>query len=92
MARLMLDDAKLPELFWFEAVKYATHIHNATPTCALDDMTPEEVWSGNKPNVSHFCIFGAQAFVHIPKKRCTKLSTQSMVCVFVGFADNRLAY
>ena len=92
MACSMLDDAKLPESFWFEAVKYAAHIHNATPTRALDDTTPEEVWSGNKPNVSRFRVFGARAFVHIPKKRRTKLSARSMVCVFVGFADNRLAY
>ena len=88
----MLEDAKLPELFWFEAVKYATYIHNTTPTRALEDTTPEEVWSGNKPDVSHLCVFGMRAFVHIPKKKCTKLSARSMVCTFIGFAENRLTY
>ena len=92
MACSMLEDAKLPESFWFEAVKYAAYIHNATPTRALEDTMPEEVWSGNKPDVSCLRVFGARAFVHIPKKKCTKLSARSMVCTFVGFAENRLAY
>jgi len=92
MARSMLEDTKLPESFWFEAVKYTTYIHNATPTCALEDTTPEEVWSGNKPDVSCLHVFGVWAFVHIPKKKRMKLLAHSMVCTFVGFAENRLAY
>ena len=43
MARSMLDDARLPDVFWFEAVKYAAYIHNATPTCALDDTMSKEI-------------------------------------------------
>jgi len=92
MARSMLNDTGLPDAFWFEAVKYAAYIHNATPTHALDDTMPKEIWSGNKPDVSRFRVFGTRAFIHIPKKRCTKLSAQSMVCMFIGFAENRLAY
>jgi transposase InsO family protein len=50
--RAMLTDATLPETYWYDAIRYAAHIHNVTPTQALDGMTPEEAWSGNKPDVS----------------------------------------
>ena len=78
MAHLMLDNARLLDAFWFKAVKYAAYIHNATPTRALDDTMSKEIWSGNKLDVSRFCVFGVCAFVHIPKKRCIKLLAWSI--------------
>ena len=64
--RAMLTDADLSELYWFDALEYAAFIHNVTPTHVLANQTPEEAWSGNKPDVSHLRIFGCHAFVHIP--------------------------
>jgi hypothetical protein len=88
----MLDNADLPNSFWLEAALYAAHIHNVTPTQALDNMTPEECWSGTKLDISCLRVFGAQAFVHVPKKHHTKLSTCSLICQFVGYAPNCRAY
>ena len=31
-ARSLLADSKLPHLYWFDAVEYATLIHNVTPS------------------------------------------------------------
>ena len=64
----MLNDAELPDAYWFDALEYAMTLRNASPTHALTDMTPEEAWSGNKPNVSHLKIFGCRAFMHVPKE------------------------
>jgi transposase InsO family protein len=52
MVRAMLNDAELPDTYWHDALQYAAHIHNISPTQALDDITPEEAWSGNKPDIS----------------------------------------
>ena len=46
-------------------------------------MTPEEAWSGNKPDVSRLHIFGSQAFVHIPNMHHDKLAAKSLVCTFL---------
>ncbi|GBP12712.1 Retrovirus-related Pol polyprotein from transposon TNT 1-94 [Eumeta japonica] len=35
---------------------------------SLSFKTPEEVWSGHKPNVSHMKVFGCEAMVHLPKE------------------------
>ena len=48
----MLTDADLPDTYWFDALVHAMLIHNVSPTQSLDDQTPEEFWTGNKPDVS----------------------------------------
>jgi len=68
----MLADADLPQLYWFDALEYAALLHNVTPTRALTNQTPEEAWSGNKPDVSRLRVFGCRAFVHVPDERRTK--------------------
>jgi hypothetical protein len=88
----ILLDANLPETYWFDALEYATLLHNVMPTQALNASTPEEVWSGNKPNVSHLHVFGCWAFIHIPDKLHGKLAAKSLICTFIGYAQNRKAY
>ena len=90
--RAMLTDADLPEVYWFEALVYAAHLHNVSPTRALDDATPEEAWSRNKPNVSHLRVFGSKAFVHVPAAQRDKLGAKSLLCTFLGHAENRKAF
>ena len=36
-------------------------------------MTLEEAWSGRKPTVGHFRIFGCIAYAHIPDKKRSRL-------------------
>jgi transposase InsO family protein len=62
-ARTLLTDANLPNSYWYDAVEYAAYLHNLVPTRSLElDQTPEEAWSGNKPNVSLLRVFGCKAY------------------------------
>ena len=90
--RVMLLDADLPESYWHDALEYTAHLHNVIPTRALGDITPEEAWSGNKPDISRLHVFGTRAFVHIPDTHRGKLAAKSLVCTFLGHAQNRRAY
>jgi hypothetical protein len=90
--RAMLINTDLPQSYWYDALRYAAHIHNVTPTRALIDVTPEEAWSGNKTNISNLRTFGSRAFVHIPDSHHDKLSSRSLVCTFLGLARQRKAY
>ena len=36
-------------------------------------MTLEEAFSGVKPEVGHFRIFGCPVYIHVPKEKRTKL-------------------
>ncbi|KAH0820277.1 hypothetical protein GEV33_002514 [Tenebrio molitor] len=45
-----------------EAVNKANYIRNRCPSKSLGSGTPYEVWTGKKPNVSHFREFGCRVF------------------------------
>jgi transposase InsO family protein len=52
-ARSMILAQGLNLEFWGEAMNMAMYIKNRCPTKALDSKTPQEAWSGRKPDVSH---------------------------------------
>jgi hypothetical protein len=91
-ARSMIFAQGLNLEFWGEAVNTAVYIKNRCPTKVLDSKTPQEVWSGRKPNVSHLRVFGCKAFAHVPDEKRTKLESKSMPCVFLGYYEGTKAY
>jgi hypothetical protein len=55
----MLTDTNLPDSYWYDALEYTALLHNISHTCVLDNLTPEEAWSGNKPDISMYWVFGS---------------------------------
>jgi hypothetical protein len=49
------------------------YVQNRLPHSALGLKTPEEMFTGKKPEVSHLKIFGCPVFIHIPKEKRNKL-------------------
>lgn len=47
----MLHYAKLPKMFWGEAIITTNYLQNRSPIKALNDKTPYEVWMERKPNL-----------------------------------------
>ncbi|CAJ2663992.1 unnamed protein product [Trifolium pratense] len=92
MVRSMLAGRNVPKKFWPEAVKWATYVLNRSPTLSVKDSTPEEAWSGLKPSVHHFKIFGCLAYVHVPDAKRTKLNAKSLKCVHLGVSEESKAY
>ena len=86
VARAMLNEKKMPDYFWAEAVATAVYIMNRTPTAAVHGMTPEEKYTGRKPDISHLKVFGCIAYVHIPNERRTKLDPKAKKCIFIGYS------
>ncbi|KAL0420697.1 UNVERIFIED_CONTAM: Retrovirus-related Pol polyprotein from transposon RE1 [Sesamum latifolium] len=50
MVRSMLSEKKIPKTFWPEAVNWAVHVLNRSPTIAVKNQVPEEAWSGKWDN------------------------------------------
>jgi hypothetical protein len=46
---------------------------NRCLTKAFNSKTPQEAWSGRKPNVCHLKVYGCKAFAHVPDEKRTKL-------------------
>ncbi|CAL9024982.1 unnamed protein product [Prunus brigantina] len=56
------------------------HILNRSPTFSVKNMTPQEAWSGRKPSVDHFKVFGCIAYAHIldEKERSWMIRVKSL--------------
>ncbi|MCO5583827.1 hypothetical protein L7F22_037742 [Adiantum nelumboides] len=55
-------------------------------------MTLEETFTGRKPNVSHFKVFGCIAYVHVRDALRTKLDPKAEKCVFIGYSVEQKGY
>jgi hypothetical protein len=58
----------------------------------LDDKTPHEVWTGNKPSLKHLRVFGCEAYVHVPKENRSKLDNKVEKCIFISYKDGVKGY
>ena len=85
--RSMLADCELPNRFWVDALSTATYLHNRSPTNAVQDKTPYEAWTGNKPIVSHLRIFGCDAYIHVPRDERSKLDSKTRRSISFGYGQ-----
>jgi len=92
MVRTMLKSKNVPKEFWAEAVQCGIYVQNRCPHAKLNEKTPQEVWSGRKPSVSHLKVFGSIAYGHVPAQQRTKLEDRSKKYVFIGYDEKTKAY
>ena len=91
-ARAMILDQNLQPFLWGEASNTTIYIQNRCPHSHLDHKTPEEVFFGKKPNISHLRIFGCPSFIHIPKEKRSKLPSFGKKEILVGYRESSKAY
>ena len=65
-ASSMLCGAGLGQEFWVVVVDTACYLKNRSPTSALVNKTPHEVWFGKNPYIAHLKVFGRDTFMHVP--------------------------
>ena len=92
MATCMMESKQFPPNFLVETIKCASYIHNMFPHKQLYGITPFQSWSGNKPDVTHFRIFGPKAWTRIPTEKRKDLEPQSQECLFVGYSKYSKGY
>jgi hypothetical protein len=92
-ARSMIAQARLPKMYWTEAISTAVYVRNRMPTTAIKgNTTPYERWYERKPNVSHLRVFGCMAFAHVPDSKRQKLDKKAERLRFVGYCRTSKGY
>nr|GEZ09403.1 putative RNA-directed DNA polymerase [Tanacetum cinerariifolium] len=71
----------MPKKFWGEATVWSFYVLNRCPTKALINVTPQEVWSGVKPTVNHFRVWGCIAHVSEESKAYRLIDPQTLKVV-----------
>jgi transposase InsO family protein len=85
----MLNEAKLPKLFWGKALATANKVLNMLPSAALPpDTTPYKVIEKRKPDYTTLQVFGCRAFAHVGKDKRKSLDSHTTPCVFLGYPED----
>ncbi|GKV32259.1 hypothetical protein SLEP1_g40876 [Rubroshorea leprosula] len=92
MVRSVMSKSSVSKEFWPEAVNWSVHILNRSPTSPLPDLRPEGAWSGRRPVVDYFRIFGCIAYAHVSDQKRSKLDDKGEKCIFLGVSDQSKAY
>ena len=77
---------------WAEAARTVVYVYNRISHSALGFKTPEEIFMGKKPEVSHLKIFGCPVYIHIPKEKRTKLDPFEKKGIFFGYCEVSKAF
>ena len=63
------------------------YVHYILSHSSLGFKTPEEMYTGKKPEVRHLKKFGCPVYVHILKEKRTKLDPSGKKGIFVGYSE-----
>jgi len=92
MARSMLTYKMLSNDYWYESVACFVYPLNRSPTVIVNNMVPEEAWSGTKIGVSHLIFFGSIAFAHTPTELWKNLDKRIEKCIFTSYSEQHKSY
>ena len=68
------------------------YIQNRCSHTTLGKKTPEEVFTGTRPDVSHICIFGSVCYFHVHADNKKKLDPFGKKELLVGYSEISKAY
>jgi hypothetical protein len=77
---------------WAKASHIAIHIQNTSPHIVLGKLTPNEVFTSTKPDVSHLRIWGNICHWHVPSEKRTKLEPTTDKRLLVGYSEASKVY
>ena len=90
--RTFLLESSVPPHFWCEALSIIVHLINRLPFLTTNHVSPFSKLFGHSPLYSDLLTFGCVCFVHLPPHERHKLTTQSVKCVFLGYAIPHKGY
>jgi transposase InsO family protein len=82
MVRSMISYTSLPLNLWGEALKTTVYILNRVPTKSAN-KTPYELWTGRKPSLQYFRIWGCPAEARLYRPQEKKLDEKTVSCYFI---------
>jgi hypothetical protein len=92
IARTILIDSKLIDIFWTRAVHTSVYIQNRVMLRNKNEKTPYELWKGRPTNLKHFRVFGSKCYIKREDGRMRNFDSHVDKGVLVGYSSTRKAY
>ncbi|CAH2101209.1 unnamed protein product [Euphydryas editha] len=84
-ARSMLYSRDISFNLWAEAVNCSVYLLNRGSSTQIKNVSPYDLWNGEKPALGHIRVFGSEGYVHVPDERRRKLDRKSVKLILVGY-------
>jgi hypothetical protein len=92
MARSMLDEYKVLDSFWAEAINTSCHASNRLYCHRFFYKTPYELLNGRMPNISYFQVFGCKCYILRKVSLLSKFQSKCDEGFLLGYSSNSKAY
>jgi hypothetical protein len=92
MTRTMLDEYKTSDQFWAEVINTACHATNRLYLHKLLKKISYELLTGNKPNISYFCVFESRCYILQKGPKSSKFAPKTYEYFLLGYDSNSRAY
>jgi transposase InsO family protein len=76
MARTMLMDSKLTDIFWRQEMHTTIHIQNKVRLINNTNKNPYKLWKGRPTNVKHFIVFGSKCYIKREDEKMGKFDSR----------------
>jgi hypothetical protein len=88
----MLNEAKLPYIYWREEIYIKIYKLNITQLRVNHEKTPYELWFGRPTSIKHFRVFGGKCYIKRDDDNLGKIDSRSDEGIFIGYTSNKKAY
>ncbi len=95
MKDLIVIDNSLSYKFWAKVMETANYLKNKLPTKIISHgkVISEELWTGQKQNLQHICIFGSLALCNISEEKRSKSDHQKFwEKILIGYNPDMTKY
>jgi hypothetical protein len=84
--------SSIPPHFWADTISTVTYLINIQPSSTLQGGISFERLCDKTPDYSSLHLFGYVCYVLLTPRKRTKLTTQSIKCVFLGYSAEYKCY
>ena len=92
MARTMLNESKVGDRFWREAIHTSVYIQNRCMLRPNEDKTPYEMLFGRKAIVKYIKISGSKCYIRRIDQNLGKFDDRAGEGIFLGYSSKSKAY
>jgi hypothetical protein len=92
MERSMMNEKKIAQTYWVEAIHTTIHILNKAHIRPHSDKTPYELWFERLASIKHFKVFGSKCYIKNNDENIGKYDDRDDEAIFLGYATNSKGY